>query len=185
MFRTMKKNAQKGFTLIELMIVVAIIGILAAVAIPAFMEYMNKSRGSEGQIQLNRLGKAAKATYASGYSTLPGTITPTTNACAESTKKFPKGSWPALATGTPATIWDYYEFSVDDAFQFNYGISAGATTTNFTAYAIADLNCNLGTGALTAPAADTATADVTTYFITGGVNNSQPSLTAITKLGKD
>lgn len=52
----MKAQMQKGFTLIELMIVVAIIGILAAVAIPAYQDYTVRARVSEGIV----LASAAK-----------------------------------------------------------------------------------------------------------------------------
>jgi type IV pilus assembly protein PilA len=65
------KNMQKGFTLIELMIVVAIIAILAAIAIPAYQDYLVRSQVSEGAV-LTDGAKTAVAEYYSNKGVLPG-----------------------------------------------------------------------------------------------------------------
>jgi type IV pilus assembly protein PilA len=73
----MKKQIQQGFTLIELMIVVAIIGILAAIAIPAYQDYIARSQASEAPSLLGGLKTPIAEQYATdGTLTLPdGVVT--------------------------------------------------------------------------------------------------------------
>lgn len=66
----MMKNVQKGFTLIELMIVVAIIGILAAIAIPAYQDYIARAQVSEA-VQLLAGGKTPMAEFKSDKGVWP------------------------------------------------------------------------------------------------------------------
>ena len=66
------KKVQQGFTLIELMIVVAIIGILAAIAIPAYQDYTIRAQVSEG-LNLSGGAKAAVTEYFQDRGVMPAT----------------------------------------------------------------------------------------------------------------
>ena len=58
------RNRNAGFTLIELMIVVAIIGILAAIAVPSFLRYQLRAKRSEAYANLEAIAKAETSYYA-------------------------------------------------------------------------------------------------------------------------
>jgi type IV pilus assembly protein PilA len=164
---------QQGFTLIELMIVVAIIGILAAVAIPAFMEYMKKSKSSEASLNLNKIGKNLKTEFQSN-SSFPindGALAPT-NASPSTTganccggKGGSSGNTTVTNKCVPAPAefddnlgWTDLEFKVGEPSQYQYSYVGGATSA--TAYAIGDLDCD--------NASSTWTLTATPIFSTGG-----------------
>jgi prepilin-type N-terminal cleavage/methylation domain-containing protein len=141
-----KRNSQKAFTLIELMIVVVLIGILAAIAVPSFMEYMKRAKATEAVLQLNAVGKAAKQTWGanSAYPVAAGTGMPVMNpggvgkGCCGGPNKHCAPSAGAWTGG-----WAELGFEIREPTLFYYAYTGdGAAGAEFTATATGDLDCD-------------------------------------------
>jgi prepilin-type N-terminal cleavage/methylation domain-containing protein len=147
---------RSGFTLVELMIVVAILGVLAGAAIPAFMKYVRRSRTVEASMNLRKIFDSAVSYYGAEHAAADGAIVnrawpgpvgvawaPARGSCCgqPGNKCAPGNFW-----DTPT--WQALNFSVDDPFYFSYWFSgwqfgngdvAGET---FQVAASADLDCD-------------------------------------------
>ena len=136
MTKLIRKN-QKGFTLIELMIVVAIIGILAAIAIPNFLSYQLKSKTAEAKTNLGGI-KTALESYRAEQDIYPDCAANPTAGVPAATK----GSWTATASG-----WSDIGFAPAGSVYYQYSVNG--TTSTFAATAIGNLDGKDGNATFT------------------------------------
>ena len=101
--RSIARNVQKGFTLIELMIVVAIIGILAAVALPAYQDYTTRAKISEVLVMASP-AKLAVAETASSLGSLALVTSTNTGYTFPGTTKYVSDIVIAGGSATQATV---------------------------------------------------------------------------------
>ena len=153
-------DSRRGFTLIELMIVVAILAILAVVAVPAFIKYMRRAKTVEAIDQLDKISKGASYYYTAAHVShkdgakvlcqFPGNqgMTPDVtaqNCCGKSIDQDDDDRCDVNESLWGTATWAALSFQMNDQHYFGYTFSSNGSTlaaAAFTAAANADLDCD-------------------------------------------
>ena len=152
------RSDRKGFTLIELMIVVAILAILAVVAVPAFVKYMRRAKTSEAIDQLEKISKGSSvyfstnrvdSDFAPQECQFPDTqsITPIETSCCTASIDTDADSRcnPRPADWADSDTWNALLFELKDQHYYSYAYDSSGTgpkDSTFTATAHGDLDCD-------------------------------------------
>ncbi len=168
----LNRKAQKGFTLIELMIVVAIIGILAAIAIPNFLRFQLKSKSSEGKVNIAAI-RTAEESYLAEF----GAYVPT---LALNPVAGVPGSTKALWDITPAADFDILGFAPEGNVFFQYGVAVAGNAYSISAIADIDANgVNQGWGYVKQDSTPAAVAPLHAECVIGGVGALQDQFSTV------
>jgi type IV pilus assembly protein PilA len=125
---------RKGFTLIELMIVVAIIGILAAIAIPNFLRFQLKAKSSEGKTNLAAIRTAEQSYYSEFGFYVSATASPVNH------MQNVKVTFTNQDGGGDG--FDQLGWSPEGQVFFNYGVATDSIGSSYTASAGADIDAD-------------------------------------------
>jgi type IV pilus assembly protein PilA len=167
------RKSDKGFTLIELMIVVAIIGILAAIAIPNFLRFQLKSKSSEGKVNIAAIRTAEESYLAEFGSYVAAAVNPAAV----------PGSQKDAFVDTPGVGFDTLGWSPEGNVFFQYAVNAPANVNYYTISATADIDAD-GVdqqfwGYVKPDGAGTTTAGVHAECLLTGVGSTQDQLNTV------
>jgi type IV pilus assembly protein PilA len=167
------RKAKKGFTLIELMIVVAIIGILAAIAIPNFLRFQLKSKSSEGKVNIAAIRTAEESFLAEFGRYVSAAVSPATVPGAAKLPFYPVG-------GAPPVDFDELGWAPEGQVFFQYAVASSGNMLSISAAADIDADAaNQAWGYVKPNNAGATTPPVHAECDAGGVGPAQDELSTV------